>query len=632
MPILKRTCYNGDVFNSCVPDGVGALDLLAPSYRHANWASALFKRSSEDIPLLQTLVSRGSALSPDLGWKFEGLGWRIGTGYGLTETSPILTLNKPGKGHLETAGQALPGVDVKIAEPSSQDQQGEVLAKGPNVFSGYRNLPENTKKAFTQDGDFRTGDLGEWQGNHLKLVGWSSSMIVLSRGENIHPDSIEEILNQCTTIQESAVLERDDKLVALIVPSTGQAAKDSQNEMTQHIKQDIQQQMPRLPSHHRLADFAMSDDPLPRTRLGKLRHHKLCYLYEQAKEENDVGDSKIKGHIPIDHMSPEDQQLLSDTQAKQAWEWISSRFHTIRLTPDSAIQMDLGVDSLEWVNLSWEIQEAIGINLDQDTISRIETVRDFLQAISEAEAAGTGLNLSRQLQDPQSLLDKSQRSWLKPLSPVEQLLSHRLLAINRWLMHSVYQVKAVGLAHLPKEKQFILIANHVSLLDPLAIASVLSQHQIQNTYWGGWTEVMFRNVCMRGISRLAHVLPIDPQKGPLSNLAMGLACLKAGHNLGWFPEGGRSPNGRLQPFQSGIGLLLEQHSVLVIPAWISGTYEAWPPHHRIPRSSRIAIEFGKPLSVQTLKNSEKGDQPHQKIVNGLHQALVNLSGDSHDHR
>jgi long-chain acyl-CoA synthetase len=291
--------------------------------------------------------------------------------------------------------------------------------------------------------------------------------------------------------------------------------------------------------------------------------------------------------------------------------------------------MDLGVDSLEWVNFSLEIQEKIGIEMEQDTISRIETVRDFLQAIAEAEPAGTGDSLSHQLQDPQSFLDESQRTWLSPLGPFGQSLSHGMLGFNRWMMRTVYQVKAHGLDQLPKE-QFILIVNHVSFLDPLALEAVLPPRQLSNMYWAGWTEVMFRNFLMQGISRLAHVVPIDPQRGPLSNAAIGLACLEDGHSLGWFPEGRRSPDGKLQPFQSGIGLIMEQHPVPVIPAWIAGTYEAWPVHRRFPRPGRISILFGKALSVHEMKERGKGDQPHQKIANGLHQELVTLSTKHHD--
>lgn len=577
----------------------------------------------EMAPLLRTLVSGGSALSPDLGWKLEGLGWRIGTGYGLTETSPILTLNRPGEGHLETAGQALPGVEVKIAEPPAKGRQGEVLAKGPNVFAGYRNLPEKNNKAFTKDGYFRTGDLGEWQGTRLKLVGRASSMIVLSGGENIRPDSIEDVLNQGTAIQESAVLEREDKLVAVIVPVTRQST-GSRDEMTKAIEQEIHQWMRQLPSHHRLADFAISDDPLPRTRLGKLRRHKLAQLYEQAKQEKEAGDTKKKGPIPIDRMSSEDQQLLVNPQARQVWDWLASRFHTIRLTPDSHIQMDLGVDSLEWVNLSLEIQEKVGVEMDQETISRIETVRDFLQAMTEAESAGAGQYAFHQLQDPHSLLDDHQRAWLTPLSPFGNFLSRFMLGVNRWLMRTVYRVTAHGIDRLP-EDQFILIANHVSLLDPLALDAILPPRQLVRMYWAGWTEVMFRNLFMRRISRYARVVPIDPQKGPLSNAAMGLACLKDGHCLGWFPEGRRSPDGQLQPFQSGIGLILERHQLPVVPAWIEGSYEAWPVHRRLPRPGRISVTFGHPLSVPEMKEKGKGDQPHQQIADGLHQELVALS-------
>lgn len=583
----------------------------------------------EMAPGLQILVSGGSALSPELGWKLEGLGWRIGTGYGLTETSPILTLNKPGEGHLETAGTVLPGVDIKIAEPAPQSRHGEVLAKGPNVFSGYRHLPEKTREAFTNDGYFRTGDLAEWQGNYLKLVGRASSMIVLSGGENIRPDSIEEVLNEGSAIQESGVLEKDDTLVALIVPATRHSTHDSRDGIAKQIEQDVHQHMRRLPSHHRLADFAISFDPLPRTRLGKLRRHKLAKLYEQAKQNKGVGEQEKKGPMPIDQMSSEDQQLVSDPQARHAWEWLSSRFHAIRLTPDSHVQMDLGVDSLEWVNLSVEIQDEIGVEMDQDTISRIETVRDFLQAIAEAETAGADDRLMHQLQDPHSLLDRTQRAWLAPLGSVERSLSHGMQKGNRWFMQTVYHVKAGGVEQLPKEP-FILIANHVSFLDPLALAAVLPPDQLNNLYWAGWTEVMFRNFLMRGISRLAHVVPIDPQQGPFSNAAMGLACLEDGHSLGWFPEGRRSPDGKLQPFQSGIGVILEQHSVPVVPAWITGTYEAWPVHRRLPRrSGMISISFGKPLSVHEVKDKGKGDQPHQKIVDGLHHELVTLSKNNH---
>ncbi|MGH9627393.1 MAG: AMP-binding protein, partial [Bryobacteraceae bacterium] len=129
-------------------------------------------------PSLRMLASGGSALDPELSWKLEGLGWEIAIGYGLTETSPLLTLNPPGKARIGSAGRVIPGVELRIdtsVETAGKPQDvspgeiasgeivsgeitsGEILARGPNVFAGYRNLPEATAEAFTTDGWFRTG-------------------------------------------------------------------------------------------------------------------------------------------------------------------------------------------------------------------------------------------------------------------------------------------------------------------------------------------------------------------------------------------------------------------------------------------------------------------------------------------
>jgi Long-chain acyl-CoA synthetases (AMP-forming) len=111
-------------------------------------------------PHLRAVISGGAALKSDLAWQLEGLGFQVGSGYGLTETSPVLTFNAPGRGRIETAGCPLPGVEIRIAEPQPPAEHGEVLARGLNIFSGYRNLPEKTKEAFTAEDFFRTGDLG----------------------------------------------------------------------------------------------------------------------------------------------------------------------------------------------------------------------------------------------------------------------------------------------------------------------------------------------------------------------------------------------------------------------------------------------------------------------------------------
>ena len=107
-------------------------------------------------PALRLLASGGARLDPKVAWQLEGLGWEVLTGYGLTETAPILTFNPPGRARIESAGLAVEGVELRLGPAEDAEPgHGEILAKGPNVFSGYWDNPEATAEAFTDDGYFR---------------------------------------------------------------------------------------------------------------------------------------------------------------------------------------------------------------------------------------------------------------------------------------------------------------------------------------------------------------------------------------------------------------------------------------------------------------------------------------------
>jgi long-chain acyl-CoA synthetase len=172
-------------------------------------------------PRLRVLVSGGAALDPDLAWELEGLGWQIATGYGLTETAPMLTLDRPGKARIGSVGRPLPGVEIRIDPSAGPDtprqpetgradprrQEGEILARGPGVFAGYRHLPEKTAEAFTDDGWFRTGDLGYLDGDgYLYVTGRVATRITTEGGKKFQPDDVEAayqanpvLRERCTT-------------------------------------------------------------------------------------------------------------------------------------------------------------------------------------------------------------------------------------------------------------------------------------------------------------------------------------------------------------------------------------------------------------------------------------------------
>lgn len=604
-----------------------ALQLSVIMQRHLRWriGHVLFARLHRQFaPHLRLVASAGAALEPTLAWQLAGLGWDLSSGYGLTETAPLLTYNSAAAGRLDSVGKAVPGVDIRIAVPAPDQQYGEVLAKGPNVFSGYLHLPEKTAQAFTDDGYFRTGDVGYLDvDGYLQLVGRASDMIVLAGGENIRPDLVEGVLARGEHIREVTVLEENGQLVSLIVPKHTPTPNHTNEEVARGIRQDIERLTRELPSHHRILDYAITADALPRTRLGKLRRHMLHERYRQAKRQ--IGLGLPTGPLPLAEMSFEDQQLLEDQTAQRLWDWLAHCYPRVRLTPDSHVQLDLGVDSLAWLTLTLEIRTAVGVDLDEEAISRIEVVRDLLrETVAAQQESERGTTPFEALQHPEQILSAEQQQWLQPPGFFARLVSGCVVWLTGVCLRHLFGLTVTGLEHLPKQGPFIVTPNHVSLLDPPVVATALPPAVLARTYWGGWSGIMFANWAMRLFSRGAQVVPINPRRGPLSNLAFGIAALRQGYNLVWFPEGAIARNGQLQPFRSGIGLILRVISVPVVPVWIAGTYEAMPRGQRRLQLHPISIIFGPPIDVATLIQRGKGTESQDRIASALHDCVAEL--------
>lgn len=552
-------------------------------------------------PRLRLVVSGGAALDPDLGRRLQGLGWEVATGYGLSETSPILTLNPPDRVRLESAGIPLPGVELAI---DAREGPGEVLARGPNVFGGYWNLPEKTAKALGDDGWFRTGDTGELdEDGYLYLRGRESAMIVLSGGENVDPERVEKTLAAADGIREAGILEHEDRLAAVVVPEAQALREVTGEALRERIEEAVNEAARALPSHHRPGVVRIALDPLPRTRLGKLRRHKLEELFGRLGEGDALAGASPEP-VSREAMSPEDQQLLSDPAAEGTWNYLARRFHDLRLTPDSGLTRDLGIDSLGWVDLTLALREHAGIELDDSAIARVETVRDLLrEAAASAEAAeGTG-DLAEALETPEQLLEPEQEHALTPPGPVRRLGGLLLQGLARLANRLLLRVEVRG--RIPENGPYLIAPRHLSALDPLVLLRALNRQQLESIYWAGWTGLLFSGRLTRWFSRTARVLPIDPGAAPRSSLALAAASLKRGHSLVWFPEGARSPDGNLQPFRSGIGLVLKAQPVPVIPVWIEGTREALPPGHLLPRPARIRLVIGEPVRPEDYRGDAR---------------------------
>ena len=218
---------------------------------------------------------------------------------------------------------------------------------------------------------------------------------------------------------------------------------------------------------------------------------------------------------------------------------------------DVSLGLDLGVDSLEWLGLTLEIERRAGVRLDEAEIAGVATIRDLLRVVADAPPAGVGSS-GALWNEPERLLSPAQSRWLAPLGPGLTMLSRALMAANGVLMRLVFRLRTVGLERLPSEP-WVLAPNHASFLDPLVLSAALGRDRLERSYWGGWTGVAFANSRARGVSRVWRVLPIDPERGAGSSLALAAAVLKRGDCLIWFPEGERSRTGKLLPFRPGIG-------------------------------------------------------------------------------
>jgi long-chain acyl-CoA synthetase len=262
------------------------------------------------------------------------------------------------------------------------------------------------------------------------------------------------------------------------------------------------------------------------------------------------------------------------------------------LDPDLAEKLE----ELGWVNLTLEIGEKTGVELDEEAIERIDTVRDLLREVASG-ASGTLHHVSP-FERPEEVLDDRQKRWLEPLGPARSAMARGMFALNRMMMRGPFSLRVEGLENLPDRGPFIIAPNHVSYLDAFAVAAALDYSVLRHTYWAG---VAFGNPLTRLVSRLAQVVPIDPRRAGLSNLALGAAVLRRGQNLVWFAEGERSPSGSLQPFKPGMGILLSYYPVPVVPVFIRGTYEAMPRGRFLRRLEQVTVSYGEPVDPDGLQ-------------------------------
>src|SRR6267154_2528185 len=322
---------------------------------------------------IRYFISGGSALNDKVQRDFQGLGFTILEGYGLTEASPVLTVTRPdNRMFAGTVGKSLPGVEVRISEPDTSGG-GEVIARSQNVMLGYFGNEEATKEALV-DRWLYTGDLGriDDEGN-LYLVGRSKDIIVDTNGKNVYPDEVEEVYQDSPLIKEMSVVGLPDgigeKVACIVVPNEEHDIALTRDHVRQKIEEHFREVSATLPYYKRVKLLQFTEEELPRTATRKVKRREVLELMhklqEGARSTQESGGEEVTGDAAwlIDIIASVSNRSLDEVS-------INSRLP------------DLGFDSLMFVELATAIENAGGALTAPERLNEVQDVRELLGVVN----------------------------------------------------------------------------------------------------------------------------------------------------------------------------------------------------------------------------------------------------------
>jgi len=554
-------------------------------------------------PRLRSLISGADRFDWATARNLEALGWRVTSGYTVSRAAGFVALGQPDwKGAI---GRPLRGLELRAASPDEQGL-GEIELSGPQVARDME-LPCHL---LTGDGWLRTGDLGTLdRDGRLGLAGPVAERITLA-GESLFAEELEAVYGACPLVREIAVLARDNKLHGCVLPDLDAVAVYDCPRIEEVVRLALAEQAGRLPKSHALASVAILRAPLARSALGRLRRDLLPRLHEQAVAKHH--------RVRAAAFSDADRALFAKPRVREVWDWLQARTPGRALGLNLHPQLDLDIDSLGWLVIGLELEQRFGLRLEEATMSRMRTLREFMIEVKRApETAASGSAAPRL-----TALDDAQRRSIAPPGAVRKALGAILHGISGSLMRRFLRLRVDGLENLPDEGSVIIAVNHMSGLDPLVVAAALPRGLLHRTYWaaaGSWPA--------RLLGRALRTFAVEA-RAPGRSLAMAHELLTRGQSLVWFPEGGPlSDDGAPQRFLPGIGALVAESGVSVVPARIVGTDQALPSGRWLPRRRPVRISFGKPRAARELIARAGGRADFAGIAEAVREEVAALAAD-----
>lgn len=533
---------------------------------------------------IRYLVSGAASLPDDTQKFFAGLGLHLAEGYGLTEASPVLTVQSAGpKSRAGSVGKPIPGVEVKILSPA-ENGVGEVVARGKNVMLGYANSIDETNAVLDADGWLHTGDLGKFdKTGRLTIVGRAKEVIVNSSGENVYPDDVENALGRIRGVEEFAIVGVEnpsggERVGMLARPEEGEEGEERSARFDKATKA-IRESIEKLPTNSRPVVIHLYDAELPKTATRKVKRTEV---------------KKI-----LDRMTAASTPVASDGEGTSTVRAAVARLahkNVKEISGATRFQADLGFDSLMMMELVVSLEGLMGSRQLPDDLTRVETV-------GEVEAiVGTRPQLAKKKASKKADEDE-EISFPEPVrDAVKSVLGKTQMAFYERYMDT----RITGRAYIPQNRNAIVIANHTSHLDMGLVKYALGSYgedivtlAAQDYFFDDkWKKAYFEN--------FTNLAALDRKASLTRSLRQAGEFLERGKTVLIFPEGTRSPDGQVTEFKRAFAHLALTHDVDILPLYLKGAYDAMGRGDNFPKKRKLGGHIGPVLEVKELRRLTEG--------------------------
>jgi len=536
-------------------------------------------------------ISGGAALDPETEEFWGRLGYAAIQGYGLTETTSLISVNHPfrlGKGSI---GKVLPGREVKLAE------DGEILVKGGGVASGY--WGDGRQGVSDHQGWYRTGDIGalDLQGN-LFFKGRKKEIIVTPGGTNVYPADLERALRLQPEVKDCVVVgvERGGNaepcgVLILHKSGSGGAVVGRANDSL------AEYQRIRLWVEWPAADFPRTNTQKPRRNVIAEAAHALLRAPATANENSDA--YAARGPLI---------ELISRVAKRPV----------TTLRNDASLDSDLGLSSLDRVELMGALEDRYQIDLSETRFSSLRTVGD-LERILHGDVVP-----SKPYHYPGWVLRWPVR-WIRILA--HYVLMRPAILLLGW-------PRVLGRENLHGVKgPLLVICNHLGDVDPGFVLTALParlRHWLAIATGGETLEALLlpsadRNWFLRIYDRVQWVLgvsllnlfPLPREAGFRRSFAYAGEAVDRGYSVLVFPEGRHTTDGKLSPFRSGVGLLAEDLGIPVVPMRIDGLFEYKKAGRHFAPPWKISVRVGIPIKFADGTDAAEIAEQLRKAVEDL---------------